>query len=212
MLKMRAPDSKVVVIGPANRRANGGGSQGLTPNFTLLDLSRPEIAGLLAAMLQARSAVERRSWSQPQEPTGEEWWADVLADPRAHTRSGPRDFRVKQAFYRLRDEARATILIACSECDWKAAFSRDDLIGSYGTEYLPLSLRRTACNCASMAIQPRTEMRGGWGFPLIRPPACLASAIPINPHQQRNSGRAAGLLVQLDGRPAPHTPKTPSGE
>jgi hypothetical protein len=110
------------------------------PNFTLLDLSRPEIAGLLAAMLQACSAVQRRSWSQPQEPTGEEWLADVLADPRVHTRSGPRDFRVKQAFYRLRDEPRATILIACSKCDWKAAFSRDDLIGSYGTEYLMTDL------------------------------------------------------------------------
>ena len=42
------------------------------PNFTLLDLSRPELADLLAAMLQARAAVERRSWSHPQEPTGED--------------------------------------------------------------------------------------------------------------------------------------------
>jgi transposase-like protein len=45
--------------------------------------NRPEIASLLAEMLQARAAVERRSWWHPQEPTGEEWWADVLADPRA---------------------------------------------------------------------------------------------------------------------------------
>ena len=30
--------------GPANRRSDRGGSQGLMPNFTLLDLSRPEIA------------------------------------------------------------------------------------------------------------------------------------------------------------------------
>jgi len=30
-------------------------------------------------MLQAREAVDRRSWSHPQESTGEEWWADVLA-------------------------------------------------------------------------------------------------------------------------------------
>src|SRR5207253_1810515 len=37
-------------------------------------------------MLQARNAVKRRSWSHPQEPTGEEWWADVLADPRARKR------------------------------------------------------------------------------------------------------------------------------
>src|SRR5262249_42764231 len=33
------------------------------------------------AMLQARDAVERRSWSHPQEPTGEAWRADVLGGP-----------------------------------------------------------------------------------------------------------------------------------
>ena len=48
------------------------------PNFALLDSSNPEIASLIRAMLQARDAVGRRSWSHPQEPTGEEWWADVL--------------------------------------------------------------------------------------------------------------------------------------
>jgi hypothetical protein len=42
-------------------------------------------------MLQARQAVARQSWSHPQEPAGEEWWADVLADPRA---------RHKQLHYR----------------------------------------------------------------------------------------------------------------
>ena len=52
-------------------------------NFALLDANRPEVARLIAAMVQARDAVEHRSWSHPQEPTGEEWWADVLADPRA---------------------------------------------------------------------------------------------------------------------------------
>src|SRR5262245_18602332 len=35
-------------------------------------------------MLRARQAVESHSWSHPQEPTTEEWWADVLADPRVH--------------------------------------------------------------------------------------------------------------------------------
>ena len=53
------------------------------PNFVLLDSTRPDIAILVVAMLQARDAVGRRSWSHPQEPTGEEGWADVLADPRA---------------------------------------------------------------------------------------------------------------------------------
>src|SRR5712672_1395296 len=58
----------------------------MPPNFTLLDSSLADIASLVAAMLQARDAVERRSWSHPQEPTGEDWWADVLADPRARKR------------------------------------------------------------------------------------------------------------------------------
>src|SRR5262245_66076932 len=42
---------------------------------------------------------------------------------------------VKRAFYRLADEKRDTILVACSKCDWRAAFSRDDLIASHGEDY-----------------------------------------------------------------------------
>src|SRR5215468_1183530 len=107
----------------------------MTPNFALLEMNHPEVASLVAAMLQARDAVERRSWSHPQEPTGEEWWADVLADPRARKRERRTDLAVKQAFYRLADEKRETILVACSKCDWRAAFSRDDLIASHGADY-----------------------------------------------------------------------------
>jgi len=98
-------------------------------------MSHPEVASLVAAMLQARDAVERRSWSHAQEPTGEEWWADVLADPRARKRERRTDLAVKQAFYRLADEKHETILVACSKCDWRAAFSRDELIASHGAEY-----------------------------------------------------------------------------
>jgi hypothetical protein len=57
-----------------------------SPNFVLLDSTRPDIANLVVAMLQARDAVERRSWSHPQDATDEAWWADVLADPRARKR------------------------------------------------------------------------------------------------------------------------------
>jgi hypothetical protein len=52
----------------------------MAANFVLLDASLPDVARLLAAMVQTRDAVERRSWSHPQEPTSHEWWADVLAD------------------------------------------------------------------------------------------------------------------------------------
>jgi len=103
------------------------------PNFALLDISRPEIARLIAAMVQARDAVEHRSWSHPQEPVTEEWWADVLADPRARRRERrASDLPVQRAFYTLADESRETILVACSKCDWRAAFSRDDLIAATG--------------------------------------------------------------------------------
>jgi hypothetical protein len=75
----------------------------MPPNFAMLDISQPDVARLVAAMVQARDAVGRRSWSHPQEPTGEEWWADVLADPRARKRERRTDLAVKQAYYRLAD-------------------------------------------------------------------------------------------------------------
>jgi len=107
----------------------------IAPNFALLDMSHPEVAILVAAMVQARDAVDHRSWAHPQEPTGEEWWTDVLADPRARKRERRTDLAVKQAFHRLADEKRETILVACSKCDWRAAFSRDELIASHGADY-----------------------------------------------------------------------------
>jgi hypothetical protein len=88
----------------------------------LLDMSQPDVARLVRAMTQARDAVEHRSWSHPQEPTSEDWWADVLADPRARKRERRTDLIVKQAFYRLADEKREILLVACSKCDWRAAF------------------------------------------------------------------------------------------
>ena len=42
-----------------------------SPNFVLLDSTWPDIANLVVAMLQARDAVKRRSWSYTHEPTGE---------------------------------------------------------------------------------------------------------------------------------------------
>jgi hypothetical protein len=59
----------------------------------------------------------------------------VLADPRARKRERRTDLAVKQAFYRLADEKREIILVACSKCDWRAAFSRDELIASHGADH-----------------------------------------------------------------------------
>ncbi|HKD25560.1 MAG TPA: hypothetical protein VKC66_06550 [Xanthobacteraceae bacterium] len=61
-------------------------------------------------------AVESRSWSHPQEPTTEEWWADVVADPRAQLRKRrSSELAIERTFYRLADEPRATILVAGSK-------------------------------------------------------------------------------------------------
>jgi hypothetical protein len=104
----------------------------IAPNFAVLDMSHPEVVSLVAAMLQARDAVDRRSWSHPQEPTGEDWWADVLADPRARKRERRTDLAVKHAFYRLADEKDGTILVACSKCDWRGCVFTRRLIAAHG--------------------------------------------------------------------------------
>jgi hypothetical protein len=103
----------------------------------VLDISGPEVARLIAAMVQARDAVEDPTWSHPQEPTSDEWWADVLADPRARKRERCTDLAVKRA--------RETILVACSKCDWRAAFARDELIAAHGADHaMPNLLDRLA--------------------------------------------------------------------
>ena len=117
----------------------------MPPNFVLLNATLRDVTRLVTAMVQARDAVESRSWSHPQEPTGEEWWADVLADPHTRKREQRTDLVVKQAFYRLADEKRETILVACSKCAWRAAFSRDDGAG-YAMPNLLNQLAAPSCS------------------------------------------------------------------
>jgi hypothetical protein len=126
-----------------------------SPNFVLLDSTRPDIANLVIAMLQARDAVERRSWSHPQEPTGEEWWSEVLADSRARKRERRTDLAVKRAYYQLADEKREIILVACSKCEWRAAFDRDELIAAHGADYaMPNLLNHLAApDCSRVGSQ-----------------------------------------------------------
>jgi hypothetical protein len=127
----------------------------MPPNFVLLDAALPDVARLVAAMAQARDAVEHRSWSHPQKATGEEWWADVLADPRARKREWRTDLTVKRAYYRLADEKREIILVACSKCDWRAAFARDELIAAHGADYaMPNLLNHLAApGCSRLGSQ-----------------------------------------------------------
>jgi hypothetical protein len=79
---------------------------------------------------------------------------DVLADPRTRRpkRRSSDMTPVKRAFYRLADEPRETILVACSKCEWKAAFQRHDLIASHGAAYaMPKLLEHLAVpGCAKL--------------------------------------------------------------
>src|SRR5262245_60455095 len=140
----------------AGRAATVGAMARPTPNFVVLDGSLPDVGRLVAAMLRARHASESRSWSHPQKPTTEEWWADVLADPRAQARKRRgSEQAVSRTLYRLADEPRDTILVACSKCDWKAAFRRDELLATHGATYPMPSLLEwlAAPGCAKIGSQ-----------------------------------------------------------
>ena len=124
-------------------------------NFRRLDTDRPEVSRLLVAMLQARDSLAQRSWSHPLKHTGEEWWADVLADPRARRAASVAPSHGAIKVYRLRDEPHASILIACTKCDWKAAFNRDELIAQHGADRpLPELLSHVAApGCSRVGSQ-----------------------------------------------------------
>jgi hypothetical protein len=124
------------------------------PNFARLDGDRPEITRLMIAMLQAREALSGRSWSHPLEYAGEEWWADVLADPRARRQARGSHSRGALNIYRLRDEPRAIILVACTKCDWKAAYSRDELIALHGADRHARPAQRS---CRSGVLKHRAQ-------------------------------------------------------
>jgi hypothetical protein len=103
-------------------------------------------------MLKARQAIESRSWSHPQEPTTEEWWADVLADPRAQIRKRRgSEQTVSRTFYRLADEPTDTILVACSKCDWKVL---SDAMNSS-----PHTARPARCRPSSIGSPPPAAPR-----------------------------------------------------
>src|SRR4029077_19332751 len=97
----------------ATHVATSGESPRMTAaNFARLDVARPEVSRLVTAMLQARQAVVQRSWSHPQEDSSDDWWADVLADPRTRRPTRGNHSRGAINIYRLRDELRATTLVA----------------------------------------------------------------------------------------------------
>jgi hypothetical protein len=73
---------------------------GRHPNFALLDSNNPEIASLIGAMLQARDAVERRSWAA--DPTRS------LGSSHMPPGTNPLDMRPMHGFYNA-----ALVLVRC---------------------------------------------------------------------------------------------------
>jgi hypothetical protein len=97
------------------------------------------------------SAVARgRTRKSPPAKNGGPTW-----DPRARKRERRTDLAVKQASYRLADEKREIILVACGKCDWRAAFSRDELIAAHGADYaMPNLLNHLAApGCSRLSSQ-----------------------------------------------------------
>ena len=58
----------------------------------------------------------------------------MLADPRARRQTRGSHSRGALNIYRLRDEPGVTILVACTKCDWEAAYSRDELTALHGAD------------------------------------------------------------------------------
>jgi hypothetical protein len=54
---------------------------------------------------------------------------------RADENRVPPIYPVRRAFHTLADEPRETILVVCSKCAWRAAFSRAELIASHGADH-----------------------------------------------------------------------------
>jgi hypothetical protein len=136
-------------------------------SFRRLRTCRPEIPILVNAMLRVREIIASRSWSTSQEPTSECWWADVLADPRTHSRTQPR-----ASYGRLGSAERAyygrdatDFQVACTKCDWKAAFARAELIAIHGAHHLASPTCEKAGNqwdrCGVYYVTPDRLKRGG---------------------------------------------------
>ena len=79
----------------------------------------------------------------------------MLADPRARKpRRRGSAVAVERTFYRLADEPREVILVACSKCEWKAAFLRAELIAAHGAACPMSNLldRLAAPGCATVRL------------------------------------------------------------
>ena len=159
----------------------------MSPNFILLDASLPDVAKLVTAMVQARDAVERRSWTHPEEPTGEEWWADVLADPRARKESGAPIWQSSE-----RSIGSAT---NGARPSWSPAASAIGGLRFCGTTSSPLMVRTTRCPTYS-TISPHRVAAG---------PALIGIAAGCTTSRQSRA-RGSSFVARSSGLTLPPSP------
>ena len=57
-----------------------------------------------------------------------------MADPRARRRRRI-DMALRRESYRLSDERHEMVLVACSKCDWRAGYPREELVNAYGADF-----------------------------------------------------------------------------
>jgi hypothetical protein len=101
----------------------------------------------------------------------------VLADPRARTpRRRGSAAAVERTFYRLAYEPREVIFVACSKCEWKAAFRRDELITAHGAACpMPSLLEHLAAPGCARIGPTRARRLTMTGFLLKRALPCANS-------------------------------------
>jgi hypothetical protein len=79
--------------------------------------------------MQSRAAPGRTHRSRLRR-NGGPTCSPILAPESQKRRSS--EVGVERTFYRLADEPRATILVGCSKCEWKAAYKRAELLAAHG--------------------------------------------------------------------------------
>jgi hypothetical protein len=77
----------------------------------------------------------------------------------------------------LADEKRETILVACSKSDWRAAFSRDDLIASHGADYAMPNLLNHLAALIGIAAAPLRGANRGRPTPRVGRVAAFAKSL-----------------------------------
>jgi hypothetical protein len=128
----------------------------MPPNFVMLDATLPDVGSLVAARSKrvrlSPAAPGRTRRSRPPRNGGP---TCSLIRAREDPKRRSSEFAVERTFYRLADELRDTILVACSKCEWKAAFRRDELIAAHGTACpMPSLLERLAApSCPKVGSQ-----------------------------------------------------------